>query len=428
MENNRTESPLNNENNIVIKADRKLLPEPDSSWEIEEKTLGGDWIFYNYDFVLNTFPVAICTTSTPRAVHAISYYDENSKLMRYELWLTHIYDKEYKKLVYEAVYTYGSKTAQVEYFDHTLNKPITTTLVLDENGHLVEDNVIAHLSYGLPFGHAINATFTPDPSWKRVENYYDYESDELKSLGITFMDESNEFRRFERWLCDTNGKPYMLMREEQVEVKDDGQRYVWHNRGGYLADFYTDATYLTPEGKEIPLKDNRKTFKLIIATLLVCLLAAIGFIALRDNETPTAAIPTETIMPIAGEQGTFIPKTEIPIRYDSDIEISIQSISFTASNTVINWIVRPRNEDVNMLAIDPIEYDMLVIKSKGDTPEEVRAQDIQFGTQNITAKTNIPITSPEMYFTTSYPSLLGYKYINFPNSILYSTTAIKVAK
>lgn len=428
MENNRTESPLNNENNIVIKADRKLLPEPDSSWEREEKTLGGDWIFYNYDFVSNTFPAAICNPSTPSAVHAISYYDENSKLMRYELWLTHVYDKEYKKLVYEAVYTYGNKTAQVEYFDHTLNKPITTTLVLDENGHLVEDNVIAHLSYGLPFGHAINATFTPDPSWKRVENYYDYESDELKSLGITFMDESNEFRRFERWLCDTNGKPYMLMREEHVEVKDDGQRYVWHNRGGYLADFYTDATYLTPEGKEIPLKHNRKTFKWIIAILLVCLLAAIGFMTLRDNETPSAAIPTETIMPIAGESGTFIPKTEIPIRYDSEIEISIQSISFTASNTVINWIVRPRNEDINMLAIDPIEYDMLVIKSKGDTPEEVRVQGIQFGTQNITTKTNIPITSPEMSFTTSYPSLLGYKYINFPNSILYSTTAIKVAK
>lgn len=428
MENHRTELSLNDKDNIVIKADRKLLPEPDSSWDVEEKSLGGDWIFYNYDFVLNTFPVAICTTSTPSAVHAISYFAEDGKLMRYELWLTHIYDKEYKKLVYEAVYTYESKTAQVEYFDHTLNKPVTSTLVLDENGHLVEDNVIAHLSYGLPFGHAINATYTPDPSWKRVENYCDYESEELKSLGITFMDASNEFRRFERWLCDTNGKPYMLMREEHVEVKDDGQRYVWHNRGGYIVDYYADATYLTPEGKEIPLNHNSKTFKWIIAILLVCLMAAIGFMTLRDKETPTAAIPTETIMPIAGESGTFIPKTEIPIRYDSEIEISIQSISFTASNTVINWIVRPRNEDVNMLAIDPIEYDILVIKSKGDTPEEVRVQDIQFGTQNITTKTNIPITSPEMSFTTSYPSLLGYKYINFPNSILYSTTAIKVAK
>lgn len=34
----------------------------------------------------------------------------------------------------------------------------------------------------------------------------------------------------------------------------------------------------------------------------------------------------------------------------------------------------------------------------------------------------------EMSFTTSYPPLIGYRYINFPNSILYSNTAIKVAK
>ena len=428
MENHRTELSLNDKDNIVIKADRKLLPEPDSSWDVEEKSLGGDWIFYNFDFVSNAFPAAICNPSTPSAVHAISYYDDDKRLMRYELWLTHIYDKEYKKLVYEAVYTYGSKTAEVEYFDHTIDGPIKSTLVLDENGFLVEDQVLALMSYGLPFGHAIEAKYTPDPSWKRIESYWDYENEEQKSLGITFMDASNEFRRFERWLCDTNGKPYMLMREEHVEVKDSEERYVWHNRGGYIVEFYADATYLTPEGKEIPLKHNRKTFKWIIAILLVCLLAAIGFMTLRDNETPTAAIPTETIMPIAGESGTFIPKTEIPIRYDSEIEISIQSISFTASNTVINWIVRPRNEDINMLAIDPIEYDMLVIKSKGDTPEEVRVQSIQFGTQNISTKTNIPITSPEMSFTTSYPPLLGYKYINFPNSILYSTTAIKVAK
>ena len=242
------------------------------------------------------------------------------------------------------------------------------------------------------------------------------------------MDASNEFRRFERWLCDTNGKPHMLMREEHVEVKDDGQRYVWHNRGGYIVDYYADATYLTPEGKEIPLNHNSKTFKWIIAILLVCLMAAIGFMTLRDNEAPTETVKTETVMPVAGEQGTFIPKTEIPIRYDSEIEISIQSISFTASNTVINWVVRPRSEEVKSLVIDPIEYDLLVIKSKGDTPEEVRVKDIQVGAQNITAKTNIHINGQEMSFTTSYPPLLGYQYINFPNSILYSTTAIKVAK
>ena len=51
MENNRTELSLNDKDNIVFKADRKLLPEPDSSWDVEEKSLGGDWIFYNFDFV-----------------------------------------------------------------------------------------------------------------------------------------------------------------------------------------------------------------------------------------------------------------------------------------------------------------------------------------------------------------------------------------
>ena len=428
MENHRTELSLNDKDNIVIKADRKLLPEPDSSWDVEEKSLGGDWIFYNFDFVSNAFPAAICNPSTPSAVHAISYYDDDKRLMRYELWLTHIYDKEYKKLVYEAVYTYGSKTAEVEYFDHTIEGPIKSTLVLDENGFLVEDQVLALMSYGLPFGHAIEAKYTPDPSWKRIESYWDYENEEQKSLGITFMDASNEFRRFERWLCDTNGKPYMLMREEHVEVKDSEERYVWHNRGGYIVEFYADATYLTPEGKEIPLKDNRKTFKLIIAILLVCLLAAIGFMTLRDNEAPTENVKTETAMPVAGEEGTFIPKTDIPIRYDSEFEISLQSVSFTSSNTVISWKVITRSEDVDDLVIDPIDYKMLVIKSKGETPEEVHVKDIQIGAQTITTETNIPITSPEMSFTTSYPPLLGYQYINFPNSILYSNNAIKVAK
>lgn len=428
MENHDKKDSLYNENSNISALGRKLLPEPDSSWRVEEKTLGGDWIFYNFEFISNNFPAAICRIPHPNAVHAISYYAENGRLMRYELWLTYTYDKEYKKPVYEAVYTYGSKTAEVEYFDYTINEPITSTLALDENGLLVKDQVITLMSYDLPFGHAIVAKYAPDPSWKRIEDYWTYKDEKQKSLGITFLGESNEFRRFERWLCDTDGNPYMLMREEHVEIKENGERAVYHNRGGYLVDYYADAVYLSPEGKEIPPKKSKRSIWVIIAIILACAVAIVGFITSQDNTASEEVVIRETVMPTIGEEGTFIPKTEIPIRYDSEFEISLESISFTASSTIINWKAIVRSEGVNTLIIDPSDYKMLVIKAKGDTGKKVSVDKVFVGSQAITTRTTIPITDKEFSFTTSYPALLGYMYINFPNSLLYSNNAIKVTK
>ena len=61
----------------------------------------------------------------------------------------------------------------------------------------------------------------PDPSWKRVEDC---------------------------WVSD-HGNPYMLMREEQVEIKANGERHVWNSRGDYQIEWSMGPVYMTPDGK-----------------------------------------------------------------------------------------------------------------------------------------------------------------------------------
>lgn len=410
-------------------SERKLSPQPDASWRIEEVSLGGYLVLTNLVFFADTFPLDISSHLDALVeVRCVSYFDGDNRLMRQELWRIHKYDKEYWRLTYEGVYVYGKETAELTYWEPTANKVVTSLNILDKNGFLVEDSALKIMLDGMPFGHAIEAKYKPEPSWKRFEEAWTSDDGNHKSLNVTFMDESNEFRRFERWNCDCEGKPSMLVREDHVKVIGSKERQIWSNKGGYLLESYSDAIYLTSEGERIPPKRYKAYLWVIIALVLAGAVALAGFLTSGDDIVPEEVVTRETVMPIAGEEGTFIPHAEIPIRYDNEFDISLESVSFTASNTVINWKVIVRSRDVDELTIDPIDYKMLVYKAKGDTPMEVAVDNIHVGSQTISSKTTVPITEKQFSFTTSYPELLGYMYINFPNMSLYSNNAIKVAK
>lgn len=236
--------------------ERKLSPVPDAGWRFEEVAVPGMWVFDNLAFVADSFPVGVGNHVAEKLseIRAVSYFDEAGKLARYELYRTHIYDKEYTHRLYEAVYEYGDQSAEVTYWDENApDKVFKSTLALDANGLLVNDVAILYPPFFLPFGHAIEPEFTADPTWKRVEESWTSDHGNHKCLNVVYLGESNEYRRFERWLCDEAGNPYKLMREEQVQIQSDGSRYRVMNKGGYKMDGNYEPLYLTAEG-QVPQK------------------------------------------------------------------------------------------------------------------------------------------------------------------------------
>lgn len=236
----------------------KLLPSADPSWRCEEVSVSGDWIFYNLHFALENYPEGISSHLDQLSeIRCKSYFDASDRLVRYELWRVHQYDKLYWHLSYEAVYTYGSQTAEVTYWDETTDKVTKVTHVLDAKGFLIDDVAIKYPPHNLSFGHAIIAKYQPEASWKKIEEHWVSDYGNHKCLNVVYMGESNEFRRFERWLCDELGNPYALMREEHVEIRANGERYRWNSRGGYHVDWCMEPVYLTPEGKMIQPKERK---------------------------------------------------------------------------------------------------------------------------------------------------------------------------
>lgn len=243
---------------MEIKTTPRLLPSADPSWRCEEVSVSGAWILYYMQFALENFPEGISLNhGNLLEVRCKSYFDENGRLVRYELWRLHQYDKVYWHLSYEAVYTYGSETAELTYWDETTDKVTKVTHVLDAKGFLIDDVAIKYPPHYLSFGHAIIAKYQPDASWKKIEEHWVSDHGNHKCLNVVYMDSSNEFRRFERWLCDDLGNPYALMREEHVEIRANGERYRWNSRGGYLVDWCMEPVYLTPEGKMIQPKERK---------------------------------------------------------------------------------------------------------------------------------------------------------------------------
>lgn len=239
----------------------KLSPLPSPDWRCEEVSVPGMWVFDNLGFVADNYPMGISQNlDNLLEVRAMSYFDEKGRLMRYELWRIHQYDKKYWHLAYEGVYTYGQDTAEQAYWDETVGKAKTVTHRLDANGLLVADGAIQYPPFNLPFGHAIVPKHAPDSTWKSIKESYVSDYGNHKCMNIVYLGDSNEFRRFERWLCDDSGNPYMLMREEHVEIKENGDRYRWNSRGGYLIDWTMGPVYLTDDGKELPQKKEKFAF------------------------------------------------------------------------------------------------------------------------------------------------------------------------
>ena len=271
MEQLKNQDFLVGSNQDFLDSKRKLTPKPDASWRIEEVSLGGDWPFWEWGFVAANFPFDLSMhMDNLTEVRSVSYFDKDNRLMRQEFWRLHRYDKEYWNLAYEGVYSYGTEKAELTYWETKANKAVTSSNILDNNGFLVEDSVLRIMSHGMPFGHAIEAKYKPDPSWKRIEEPWTTDDGNHRALNVKFLDCSNELRRFERWLCDGEGRPIMLMREEHIEATGDKARHRWHNQGGYIVECDCDPLYLTPEGKEIPPKKSKTSLWVTIAIIVAC--------------------------------------------------------------------------------------------------------------------------------------------------------------
>ena len=257
----------------------KLLPSADPNWRCEELVVPGIWVFDNLQYVLENYPEGIgLHTDRLLEVRSKSYFDETGRLVRYELWRVHQYDKLYSHLSYEGVYAYGQETAELTYWDETTDKVTKVTHVLDDKGFLIEDRAIQYPPFNLPFGHAIMAKYQPEASWKKIEEHWVSDYGNHKCLNVTYMDASNEFRRFERWLCDEHGNPSVLMREEHVEIKANGERHRWNSRGGYLVDWCMGPVYLTDDGKMIPPKEKKFPVWAVVGAVIV--LAALALLIL----------------------------------------------------------------------------------------------------------------------------------------------------
>lgn len=241
-----------------METETKLLPSADPSWRCEELSVPGMWVFDNLQYVLENYPEGIgMHLDQLLEIRCKSYFDEGGRLVRYELWRVHQYDKVYTHLSYEGVYAYGQDSAELTYWDETNDTVTKVTHVLDSNGFLVADRAIECPPFNLPFGHAITAKYQPEASWEKVEEHWVSDYGNHKCLNVVYMGESNEFRRFERWLCDDLGNPYALMREEHVEIRANGERYRWNSRGGYHVDWCMGPVFLTPEGKMIQPKERK---------------------------------------------------------------------------------------------------------------------------------------------------------------------------
>jgi hypothetical protein len=257
----------------------KLQAVPDPSWRCEEVAASALWVFDNLTFVAENYPRGISShIDNLVEVRAKSYFDENGRLMHYELWRTHEYDKEYCHLAYEGVYSYGPEAAELTYWDEVTDKVANVTHVLDDKGFLVNDRAIEYPPFYLPFGHAIKVKYQPDPSWKKVEERWVYDHGSHKCLNVIYLGDSNEFRRFERWLCDDQYNPYMLMREEQVEIKANGERHVWNSRGGYQIEWSMGPVYMTPDGN-LPAA-GRKFPVWAVVGIVIAVLAALALVIL----------------------------------------------------------------------------------------------------------------------------------------------------
>ena len=132
----------------------KLLPSADPIWRCEELVVPGIWVFDNLQYVLENYPEGIgLHTDRLLEVRCKSYFDEAGRLVRYELWRVHQYDKLYSHLSYEGVYAYGQETAELTYWDETTDKVTKVPHVLDDKGFLIDDLAIQYQSSVRSCGH-----------------------------------------------------------------------------------------------------------------------------------------------------------------------------------------------------------------------------------------------------------------------------------